>query len=147
MKNRGFTVVELIVVIVIIGILFLLAIPAFRGVFARGRLEEARNEVVAFYQRVNRYAASEGVDYILQVDADHDSLRCIKEQIAGVVRDEIGLHSRLDLTGTPITFTVQRDGFVRDNDDIREFKIYDSETEDSLVFYISPLGVMEVKRK
>jgi prepilin-type N-terminal cleavage/methylation domain-containing protein len=146
MKKKGFTIVELIVVIGVISLLALLAIPAFRGLFAKSRLEEAGNYVVAFYQRVNRYAATEGVNYILEVNVVKDSLRCMKEGLADV-RDGVGLRSGLDLTGVNITFTVQPDGFVRDNDGTREFKIDDSATGRSLVFYISPLGVMEVNRE
>ena len=143
MKKKGFTIVELIVVIGVISLLALLAIPAFRGLFAKSRLEEAGNYVVAFYQRVNRYAAAEGVNYILEVNVAKDSLRCMKEGLADV-RDGLGLRSGLAFTGATITFTVQSDGFVRDNDDIRNFTIHDSDTKLSLVFYISPLGVMEV---
>jgi prepilin-type N-terminal cleavage/methylation domain-containing protein len=146
MKKKGFTIIELIVVIVIAGILSLLAIPAFRGLFVKSRLEETRNDVIAFYQMVNRYATSEGVNYILEVDAGVDSLRCMKEGLA-TVRDRIGLRSGLDLTGATITFTVQSDGFVRDNDGVRNFSIYDSDTRNTLAFYISPLGVMEVNKK
>ena len=147
MKNKGFTIIELMVVIVIAGILLLLAIPAFRGVFAKSRLEEAGNEIFAFYQRVNRYATSEGVNYVLEVKSDKDSLRCMKEGGVGIARDAIGLRNGLDLTGAVITFTVQSDGFVIDDDGTRHFSIYDSDTGDSLAFYISPLGVMEVNRK
>lgn len=149
MKNRGFTIVELMVVIVIIGILFTLGIPSFRRVFGQSRLEQAGNEVVAFYQRVNRFATSEGVNYLLEIDVTDDRLRCIKEG-TGAVRDIAEIGSRLDLSdsaGVNITFTVEADGFVRDNDGIREFEIYDSTTEKTLMFYISPLGVMEVNKK
>jgi len=146
MKNKGFTIVELIVVIVVMGLLSLLAIPAFRGLFTGSRLEEARNGVVAFYQRVNRYATTEGVNYVLEVNPAKDSLRCMKEGLADV-KDGVGLRSGLDLVGGTITFTVEPDGFVRDNSGTRNFSIYDNDTKDSLVFYISPLGIMEVERK
>jgi len=142
MKTKGFTVIELIVIIIIIGILMVLAIPAFRGTFMRARLEGARNDVFAFYQRVNRYATTEGVNYTLEVNGTNESLRCMREGVTTKVRDSVVLRSELDLQGATITFTVQSDGFVRAA--VREFKIYDNDTQDSLTFYISPLGVMEV---
>ncbi len=145
MKNKGFTIIELIVVVVIMGILSLFAVPSFRGLFQKGRLEEARNEVFAFYQRVNRYATTGGVNYILEVDVGNNRLNCMKEGLPADVKDLLELRSGLQLTGATITFTVQPDGFVRDNDDIRSFSIYDSDTKRSLTFYISPLGVMEAK--
>ena len=124
----------------------MLAVPAFRGLFTGSRLEEARNGVMAFYQRVNRYSAAEGVNYVLEVNSTKDSLRCMKQGLA-VVKDGFGLRSGLDIAGATITFTVEPDGFVRDNSGTRNFSIYDSDTKDSLVFYISPLGVMEVEKK
>jgi len=108
----------------------------------RARLEGARNDVFAFYQRVNRYATTEGVNYTLEVNGTNESLRCMREGVTTKVRDSVVLRSELDLQGATITFTVQSDGFVRAA--VREFKIYDNDTQDSLTFYISPLGVMEV---
>jgi prepilin-type N-terminal cleavage/methylation domain-containing protein len=149
MKNKGFTVIELVVVVVIIAVLSLLAIPAFRGIFVKGRLEEARNDVVAFYQVVQRRATEVGVDYVLLIDKANENFMYMKDVPNSKV-DTLSLPSRLSINHSGagnLTFTVQRDGFVRDDDGIRDFGIYDSDTGDSLLFYISPLGIMEVNRK
>ena len=150
MKNKGFNIVELIVIIVIIGVIMAIGIPAFRGVFMRGRLEESGNQVFAFYQRTQRYAATTGVNYELQVDKSAEVFRCMEEGAATTVRDSLKLRTGLDLEYSSgvsaIVFTVEPDGFVRDDDSLRAFNIDDSKTGKSLVFYISPLGVMEVNR-
>jgi hypothetical protein len=70
----------------------------------------------------------------------------MKEGLA-TVRDEVELSPRLSLPGATITFRVQADGFVRDLGGTREFQIDDSQTGKSLIFYISPLGVMEVNKQ
>lgn len=148
MKNRGFTIIELIVVVAIVGVLIGIAIPAFRGVFEKGRLEEARNEVFGFYQRTQRYATTKGVNYVLQVDGANEVFRCMEDTASAAVKDSVKLCSSLDLQfaagGNSITFTVEPDGFVVRNDTTRSFSIYDAGTHQTLLFYISPLGVMEV---
>jgi prepilin-type N-terminal cleavage/methylation domain-containing protein len=149
MKKKGFTIIELIVVIVIMGLLMLMAIPAFHTLFAKSRLEEARNDVIGFYQRVNRYAAAEGVDYIIAIDGDLGSFRCVTDTTSCYPKDTLVLCPRLSLTyegdSASLVFMVQRDGFVKAQN--RRFSIYDSDTRKELEFYISPLGVMEVTEK
>ena len=150
MKKKGFSMVELIVVIVIMGILSLISVPSFRGLFTKGRLEESRNSVFGFYQAVQRYATTSGVDYILEVDETNRTLRCMKDLPTTVVKDSLRLSDMLSLSHAgagSLKFTLGADGFVEDNDNIRRFTIYDSDAKDSLVFYISPLGIMEVIRK
>lgn len=149
-RRKGFTLIELMVVIVVIGVLAGIGIYYFRGLFVRQRLEESRNEVIAFYQRTNRYATTDGADYKLEVDKQNEFLRCMIAQAVATTKDSLGLRQGLDLEhtgGATITFNVNPDGTVDDDDNIRKFTITDSEIGKLIEFYISPLGVIESEVK
>ena len=147
MKNRGFTIIEMLVIIVIMGLLAGMAVFSYRNLFARSRLEETMNEVRAFYEGVNRKAVTEGYRYIIQIDRDDDFLQYISADASR--RDSLVLREDLDLDfaggANPIQLVVHVDGFVRDEDDIRDFSVIDSEAGKSISFYISPLGVLEAR--
>ena len=128
----------------------MISVAAFRGLFSKGRLEEARNSVMGFYQLVHRHATASGVNYLLEVDETNGAFRCMKDLPVTNVTDSLRLCSRLSVNHAgagSITFTFEPDGFVEDDDNIRRFTVYDTDTHDSLAFYISPLGIMEVVKK
>jgi prepilin-type N-terminal cleavage/methylation domain-containing protein len=149
MKKRGFTIVELLVVIMLIGFLTGMTVFSYRSVFKRSKLEEAVNEVRAFYEGVNKKAVTEGYKYTIQINRDEDFLKYISTETSR--NDSLVLREGLDLDFTgganPIELTVYVDGFVRDNDGVRDFVVIDEETGKYIDFYISPLGVMEAQIK
>ncbi len=60
-KQSGFTIVELLIVIVIIGILAGLVITTFVGIQARGRDSERQTDINAIQKQVEAYFAVNGV--------------------------------------------------------------------------------------
>src|SRR6187402_2061674 len=54
-KERGFTIIELLIVIAIIGILATLVLTNFRGAQAKGRDTVRQNDINSMYQKLEEY--------------------------------------------------------------------------------------------
>jgi prepilin-type N-terminal cleavage/methylation domain-containing protein len=59
-KQKGFTIVELLIVIVVIGILATLVIVTFSGIQQKGRNSQRQTDINALASHVEAYYASEG---------------------------------------------------------------------------------------
>jgi len=60
-KENGFTIVELLIVIVIIGILAALVIVAYTGIQNRARTTKANTNATALQKKLEAYAADDGL--------------------------------------------------------------------------------------
>lgn len=60
LKQRGFTIVELLIVIVVIGILAALVITTFTGIQQKARNTERQTDVKAIHGQVEAYYAQNG---------------------------------------------------------------------------------------
>lgn len=62
-QSRGFTLIEIMIVVVIIGILASIALPAYSSYIARGRRADARTQLLQAAQFMQRfYAANDRYD-------------------------------------------------------------------------------------
>src|SRR5215210_4043905 len=59
-KNQGFTIVELLIVIVVIGILAALVITTFTGIQQKARNTERETDIKAIHGQVEAYFAQNG---------------------------------------------------------------------------------------
>ena len=59
-KQRGFTIVELLIVIVVIGILAALVITTFNGIQQKGRDTERQTDIKALHGQLEAYYAQNG---------------------------------------------------------------------------------------
>ncbi len=79
-RKSGFTLLELLVVVIVVGILAAVALPKFSGMFAKARSAEGLNTVGAImtaeyvhFQEFNNFT-TDGTELLVDIPADGDTL-------------------------------------------------------------------------
>ena len=72
-SNAGFTLLELILVMVIISTLLAIASPSLRGFFASRKIHDAASNILSLTKLARSQAISEGRIYRLNLDSDDSS--------------------------------------------------------------------------
>jgi prepilin-type N-terminal cleavage/methylation domain-containing protein len=93
-KQQGFTIVELLIVIVVIGILAALVITTFTGIQQRARNTERETDIKAIHGQVEAYFAQNG-RYPTLANLNDDAWRAA-DNLKGL--DEDALHSPNETT-------------------------------------------------
>lgn len=98
-NNRGFTIVELLIVIVIIGILAGLVIVTYRGIQQKARDTERKTDINAIHGQVEAYSAENG-KYPTLVNVNDSAFRAanLKGLDPAALRDPKGDADTLEAT-------------------------------------------------
>ncbi|MGB5217212.1 MAG: prepilin-type N-terminal cleavage/methylation domain-containing protein [Smithella sp.] len=68
MKNKGFTLVELLLVIVLIGIILVLAVPSLRDTLTGNDLKKSTRLLIGLERKLRAEAVRDQIDYLLCFD-------------------------------------------------------------------------------
>jgi prepilin-type N-terminal cleavage/methylation domain-containing protein len=88
-KERGFTIIELLIVIAIIGILATLVLTNFQGAQAKGRDTVRKNDINSLYQKLEEYYNENG-NYINTAITTANAATLFPGIDGGAVTDEDG---------------------------------------------------------
>jgi prepilin-type N-terminal cleavage/methylation domain-containing protein len=88
-KESGFTIIELLIVIAIIGILATLVLTNFQGAQAKGRDTVRKNDINSLYQKLEEYYNEEG-SYINEAITVANASTLFPGIDSGAVTDEDG---------------------------------------------------------
>lgn len=100
--QRGFTLVELMVVLLIIALLALVGIPAARGMIIGGKVEPTASDINKVVTKMRSNFAGQG-------NTPYNNLGAAAAATANFANTARGLASALTITGTGATATVQHE--------------------------------------
>jgi type IV pilus assembly protein PilA len=92
--QRGFTMVELLVVILIVGILAIIALPSFIGPRAKGQDDEAQTTIRTAQLAIRTY------------ETDHDTFDATRTDLEKIEPTIADASAAFDVSGTATTFTI-----------------------------------------
>lgn len=73
MNKKGFTLLELLLVIVLIGVILVLAVPSTRNALTGDSLKKASRQLIGLERKLRTEAVRDQLDYILNIDLSDSS--------------------------------------------------------------------------
>jgi general secretion pathway protein H len=89
LNKRGFTLVELLLVIALIGVVLVLAVPSTRDVLTGNKLKKASRQLIGLERKLRVEAVRDQIDYILCLDLPNSAYWVIASDMTPEKQDEI----------------------------------------------------------
>lgn len=96
MRNRGFTIVELLIVIVVVGVLVSITIVSYGGIQERARVASANSDLALLAKAVN--VARINVDKELRTITGSNCTACLDRAVYELSLDRISTASGINLS-------------------------------------------------
>lgn len=156
--SSGFTLVELLLVIVLMGVMLALAVPSTRDVLTGDNLKKASRQLIGLEKKLRVEAVRDQMDYILCLDLPNSAYWVYASDMTPEKQDEIKKRPQHLPGGVVILDIVREDNKKQSNDEVRlkcgkknictPAVIHLGYKEDRMTLVINPfLGVNDVYDK
>lgn len=108
-KNKGFTLLELMITVAIIGILASIAIPAYNGYLETSRMTEAKNNIAALKLAEEEYFL-ENNSYFSDITENNTNLANASGNLWTATGGENGVNFTYTITATATSYTITAKG-------------------------------------
>jgi prepilin-type N-terminal cleavage/methylation domain-containing protein len=109
MSQTGFTLIELMLVIMVVGVILFLAVPAIRDVLTTDKLKKASRQVIGLERQLRVDAVRDQLDYILNIDLPSSSFWVTTPDMTPEKLDEVKKNSKHLPEGVTIADIVDAD--------------------------------------
>jgi prepilin-type N-terminal cleavage/methylation domain-containing protein len=118
-ESSGFTLVELLLVIVLMGVILALAVPSTRDVLTGDNLKKASRQLIGIEKKLRVEAIRDQIDYILCLDLPNAAYWVVASDMTPEKQDEIKKRPQHLPSGVVILDIVGEDNKKQSTDEVR----------------------------